>query len=86
MPGRPAPRLKLFTAAALAVADRDPAACGLILETEQAMSVYRGNKATAARMRRLNEAAKDLCPCGSTTTSSMHIKARATPPHPQDDA
>jgi hypothetical protein len=67
--------LKLFTAAALAVADRDPAACGLIVETEQAMSVYRGDKATAARMRRLNEAAKDLCSCGSTTTSSMHISA-----------
>jgi hypothetical protein len=53
--------LKLFTAAALAVIDRDPAACALIPEAEQALSIYRGDKATAARIRRLNEAATGLC-------------------------
>lgn len=52
--------LKLYTAAALAVVDRDPGAAALIAETEQAMSIYRGEP-TAGRLRRLREAAAGRC-------------------------
>jgi hypothetical protein len=52
--------LKLFTAAALAVIDRDPAACGLIGDTEQAMAPFKDN-ITRARLSRLRAGAAGLC-------------------------
>ena len=52
--------LKLFTAAVLAVIDRDPDACGLITDAEQALAPYR-NKITRAQLDRLKAGAERPC-------------------------
>ena len=52
--------LKLFTAAALAVADRDPTACDLVKEAEAALAPFKGD-ITSGRLTRLRSMAADLC-------------------------
>ncbi len=52
--------LKLFTAAALAVADRDPVECALVKEAEAALAPFKGEIASS-RLRRLRLMAADLC-------------------------
>jgi hypothetical protein len=52
--------LKLFTAAVLAIVDRDPVAYELMSDVEAEMSRFR-NKLALSRMKRLKAAAADLC-------------------------
>jgi hypothetical protein len=52
--------LKLFTAAALAVADGDPAACDLLRQAEVELAPFKG-AVTSARIARLRLMAADLC-------------------------
>jgi hypothetical protein len=52
--------LKLFTAAALAVVDRDQRACGLITETVEALAPFKDDF-TRARLDRLRAGAVGLC-------------------------
>jgi hypothetical protein len=51
--------LKLFTAAALAVADRDPSAFDLVREAEVALAPFTG-EITSGRLARLSLMAADL--------------------------
>ena len=52
--------LKLFTAAALAVADRDAIGCDLVREAEAALAPFKGD-VTSGRLKRLRLMAADLC-------------------------
>ena len=52
--------LKLFTAAALAIVDRDPEGCSLIAEAEAEMAPLKG-EITDGRLARLKAAAAGLC-------------------------
>lgn len=52
--------LKLFTAAALAIADREPIGCDLLKEAEAALAPFKGD-ITTGRLTRLRLMAAGLC-------------------------
>ena len=52
--------LKLYTAAALAVADGDATGCDLVTEAEVALAPFKGD-VTSGRLKRLSLLAADLC-------------------------